>query len=538
MALQLYADGKLAYDSRLEHYKLLSLKTTEGLNKAGTAEFKLPCLHPAYNAFTSLRTVVTLYENNVLQFRGRVLYPSDDWMNCRTIVCEGERGFLQDASIRPYLYQDSPAGIFADALAQYNADVDDFKRFTLGEVTVVDANDYVRMESESAETFAAFFDKLVERCGGFITFSDDGNGGRAINWLAEIGTQSQQAIEFGSNLLTFSRSGNSPELATVVRPYGAKLEDGSRVNISSVTPDGADYIEDAEAVALRGRIWGTPTWDDVTEPANLLRKTEEWLAEHRLAISSLQLTGADLSKMDRSIGAYHVGDRIRVKSPPHKVDAWFQLTDRTTNWFDLAGGHISLGKTQTSLTGLDVAGDRQSASALDKVKGEITSNYKNDIAAAVTETTRTTSSLIQQSVDSILLSVGELYTSKSVTEELRQSLTAELSLLSDQILMNFTTTTEQITDVNGDMQTKFTELYKYISFSGGGIAIGDGAGLELSLDSGLIVFSRNGVRFGRWDGVNFYTGNIVVEVNERAQFGNFAYIPRSDGSLMFLKVGG
>ena len=37
---------------------------------------------------------------------------------------------------------------------------------------------------------------------------------------------------------------------------------------------------------------------------------------------------------------------------------------------------------------------------------------------------------------------------------------------------------------------------------------------------------------------NFYTGNIVVETNERAQFGNFAFVPRSDGSISFLKVGG
>ena len=44
------------------------------------------------------------------------------------------------------------------------------------------------------------------------------------------------------------------------------------------------------------------------------------------------------------------------------------------------------------------------------------------------------------------------------------------------------------------------------------------------------------VAFGSWDGDNFYTGNIVIRVDEKAQFGNFAYIPRSDGSLSFLKV--
>lgn len=36
---------------------------------------------------------------------------------------------------------------------------------------------------------------------------------------------------------------------------------------------------------------------------------------------------------------------------------------------------------------------------------------------------------------------------------------------------------------------------------------------------------------------NFYTGNMVVKTTERAQLGNFAFIPRSDGSISFLKVG-
>ena len=41
---------------------------------------------------------------------------------------------------------------------------------------------------------------------------------------------------------------------------------------------------------------------------------------------------------------------------------------------------------------------------------------------------------------------------------------------------------------------------------------------------------------GYWDGDNFYAGNLVIRVDERAQFGNFAAIPRSNGNLSWLKV--
>ena len=41
---------------------------------------------------------------------------------------------------------------------------------------------------------------------------------------------------------------------------------------------------------------------------------------------------------------------------------------------------------------------------------------------------------------------------------------------------------------------------------------------------------------GYWDGNNFYGGNLMIRVDERAQFGNFAAIPRSNGNLSWLKV--
>ena len=50
--------------------------------------------------------------------------------------------------------------------------------------------------------------------------------------------------------------------------------------------------------------------------------------------------------------------------------------------------------------------------------------------------------------------------------------------------------------------------------------------------------TTDSVAFGSWDGDDFYTGNIVVRVDERAQFGKLAFIPNRDGSLSFRKVGG
>ena len=60
--------------------------------------------------------------------------------------------------------------------------------------------------------------------------------------------------------------------------------------------------------------------------------------------------------------------------------------------------------------------------------------------------------------------------------------------------------------------------------------------MSLTLKNDRITFSKDGEDFGEWDGVDFHTGNIIIKVTERAQFGNFAMVPRTDGSLSFLKV--
>lgn len=127
-------------------------------------------------------------------------------------------------------------------------------------------------------------------------------------------------------------------------------------------------------------------------------------------------------------------------------------------------------------------------------------------------------------------------------EDVSDSITdvsTKIDILSDEISMEFASTNETIQTTKDGFDTKFEQFYKHISFSENGIIISNGENtLTLTLDNDGIIFSKNGVPFGSWDGIDFYTGNIVVRVEERAQFGNFAFVPRSDGSLSFLKVGG
>lgn len=95
----------------------------------------------------------------------------------------------------------------------------------------------------------------------------------------------------------------------------------------------------------------------------------------------------------------------------------------------------------------------------------------------------------------------------------------------------------QTQQVQNDVNDRFNDIATYIRFDEDGIELGkDGNPRKLRIDHDSIKFTDNEEAVSEWDGENFHTGNIKVDVLERAQFGNFAFVPRSDGSLAFLKV--
>jgi hypothetical protein len=299
---------------------------------------------------------------------------------------------------------------------------------------------------------------------------------------------------------------------------------------------GQDYIQDDEAVGLHGFIIKPVIWDDVTEPVNLLRKAQEWLEANRYVITSLRLSALDLSYIDKDIDTYQVGDTIRVKSLPHRVDEDFLLTERTEDMLNPANSLITMGKELSTLTGADVAGDRQNQAGLQKVTSQITADYQLNVTNVIAEAEKSLISLIEQTSETIIAEVSQTYaTNDQVTEAVSTSMTQ----LADQFLFEFESLKSTLDGNDAEARAQFEEIYKYISFENGDIKLGaSDSAITLTLENDMIVFRKNGVQFGWWDGVDFHTGNIVVEVNERAQFGNFAFVPRSNGSLSFLKIGG
>lgn len=530
--IQVYADGRLTYDSRLDDTTLLGLTVTANVNKGGTAEIVMPPNHPAYESYVSYRTVVEIYRNGDLLFRGRALYPSDDFFNRRTITCEGERCFLSDGTMRPYVYQDGPAAIFANVIELYNAQVEPFKRFEVGTVTVTDPNNYIRLESETAEQVSDVIDKLVDRCGGYIVFTTNAEGQRVINWYAELNYRSRQTIDFGENLLDFARTGANTDLATVIIPYGARDEvTGARLTVESVN-NGLDFIQDYDAVALRGVISRPVYWDDITDASSLLAKAQQYLATSKLMITSLELSAVDLSDLDRSIDTFQVGDTVRVRSKPHQVDDDFQLTERTYNLLDPSSSTVVLGKTVATLTDATVAAAREGALQLQRAEYNVTTGANQDNAAAMEELKQTLTSLIQQTSQAILTEVSESYAS---SEGLERLLATRFEQLSESFTFTFTELQTTVDENDAAMREQFEVIQQYIRFEGGNIILGEtGNELTLRIENDRIAFLDAGAEVAYLSNQRLYVTD--AHFLQSLRVGSFAWVPRANGNLSLMKV--
>ena len=531
--IQLYVDDRLIYDSRMKSTAVLGLKAKLGLNKGGAATIILPPNHAAYNSFTSYRSVVEIYRDKVLRFRGRALYPTDDFMLNRTITCEGERCFLHDGIHRPYTYNDTPANIFSAVIGLYNAQVEAFKQFVVGTISGI-STEAIVLESEEAEPFSTTVDKLVELCGGYIVFTTNTEGQRVINWYESVNFSNSQTIEFGKNLLDFSRTTSNSDLATVIIPYGAKNENtGERLNITSVN-GGLDFIQDDEAVALRGIIAKAVYWDEITSAEALLGKAQQYLNNSKNIIASLELTAIDLSLLDKNIDSFMVGDIIKVLSKPHGIeDMDYQLTEQDIDFLHPQNDRILLGKSISSLTGTDVASAKKNDDTIKRLNRAIRSDYTVNTDALIEEVKHEVSSLIQQTNDSLKSEVSEQYATQ---DQIKEAIATTMTQLSESFEFLFTELKTYVDSNDADSREQFTELKKYIRFEDGNIVLGDSKSkLTLRIESGKIVFLDDGSE------VAYFTDKQLTVTHGRflnsMRIGDFAFIPRDNDNLSLVKVG-
>lgn len=324
MNVKVYASGVLAYDSQLPEekgYSMLSIRIKEGLNKGGSATLVLPSGHKLYDGFPAMVTPVEIYRDGKLRWRGRPLPHSGDFYNRRTITCEGELCFLNDATMRPYNLSGSPAELFTKLIHVYNEAVDEWKQFAVGEITVT-SDTPVELSYSAPEQIYAAVQKLRNKCGGYILFDSAEDGTRRINWYSLLPYSCNQGIQLGSNLLDYSSSASVSGFATRIIPFGAADKNGNRIQIDV---DGKDYVDNLEAQSVRGIIEKSVIFEGVTDPAQLKILAENDLQSAANIPETIQLSALDLSRFDMSLDSFAMGQVVSAASDVHDLTGQYAL---------------------------------------------------------------------------------------------------------------------------------------------------------------------------------------------------------------------
>lgn len=305
--------------------KLKSGKISNGINTIDSFTFSMLPDNPGFGLIREFTTRVTVWNTNKerFDFIGRVLYAEttmdEEGHIAKTVTCENLFGYLYDST---QTYVDPKNWTVAELLKRlidcHNSQVEEYKRFKIGIITATDSNANIYIGIQRENTWAAIGSKLINQIGGELQLRLEEDG-IYIDYLDQIGEVKQTPIALSFNMKAITREQDPAAFITRLIPLGAKLTDAEgneteeRVDITSVN-GGINYVEDEEAVAAYGIHVGFMEWDDVTEPANLLRKGKAWLEENNKVQVKYSVTALDLSLIGLTLDDFDVGNTHPLKN--------------------------------------------------------------------------------------------------------------------------------------------------------------------------------------------------------------------------------
>lgn len=538
-----------------EHgYYLVNPNLKEEVNKVAELDFDIKSTHPNFDKLEHLVSGITLKKDNKTIFKGRIIKEKQNMDKSKQVTCESVLAFLFDSVVRPYTFQGSPEDLLKFYVDNHNSQVDVDKQFILGKTTGanLDNNEYINRSNESySNTYDEIQDKLLNIGGYFyVRYEDDGN---YLDWVDDFTNDvgqiiSLQTIEFGENLKDITVENDASNTYSVVIPLGAEIEneDGTktRLTIESVN-DGLDYLINETALNKYGWIVAPveeTTWDNVTVPDNLKTKGQNLLDQQGIMLkSTLELNAIDLNVVDGNIDSFEMYQYIRVQSTPHGISKTYLLTKKDTPLTKLENMIITLGETKDTLTGIQMNNDKVIKEVGIVIKDyEVNKELVNQEIDEIRQEVINNTSLIEQTDTQIRLDVAEEYVSTGTFDEFRETTETQFTIQADGIEAKFSEMVLLVETVEGETQAQFRELASYIR----GYQNEEGKPvLELGAETSDIILRQTNdrIQFVQNGTEVAYVSNNTLYITDghflnSLRIGQFAYLPRANGSLDFKKV--
>ena len=529
MKYKILLDGNLIHSPEIKDLKIFDAKVTIEQNKIGSFKFTIYTSNPYYSSINKMKSLVYVYQNNSIIFKGRVVETTTKTNKGVEVYCESDEAFLCDTLHEPFEYNGSVRGLLENFIESHNSQVSEDKQFLVGVVTVTDPNDYIVRSSEDYDdTWNRIQEKLIKLLGGYLVIrhEDDGN---YIDYLSDFTTLNSQHVVFGKNLLSVKIDDDYSSIASVLIPLGAEDETTKkRLTIESVN-QGLKYIEDDEAIEKYGRIVKYATWDDVTVAENLLRKGKEYLKSASTPSNVIEVSAIDMASINQDISNFRMYSKIKVTSLYHGFDEYFTPTKMTIDLFNQSNNKITLNGENVTITG------GGTSSQVSKVESQI-SNIENKTAStteAINALSTQLKSEISQSINTIVSQLKEeiLYNDTLINEQ-----STSLTQTKEYFELLFSTFNQNLIDVVNGTNASFEDIKKYIRFEDGNIILGQVDNeFTLEISNEKISLMQGGFEVAYLSNSKLYV--TYANILNSLQIGKFAFVPRQSGNLSFKKVG-
>lgn len=219
----------------LDEYRILDPSLDLKDSEAGSFTVTLPPTNIAYSEFERMKTEITIYDGDEEIFDGRLLSDTYDFYNNRQCTFEGALSYLIDTSQPQMEYNNITVRQFVEAIISvHNNKVPEHKRFTVAVISnnLMSGNGGSYVLSYRATQFGSTLEalnSLVSDLQGHIQYKRELNTttGKKERKLyiwdeSDFINTSGQSINFGENLLEFSKGYDMSDLCSVLVATGQR----------------------------------------------------------------------------------------------------------------------------------------------------------------------------------------------------------------------------------------------------------------------------------------------------------------------------
>lgn len=346
-----YVDDRLLFSAGMAGYEISAGTLHKEIGKCDSAIIKLPPSNLMRDTPVKRASIIKICKDGVTVFKGCVADTSMDFAGNKTYNIDGAMMWMKDICKPPFTMTEDTMLYYATAIiTQYNDVCRATKQIKLG--TVDDTLPTLAVEQTEYKSMLSLLQDAAQAIGGTLCIRYDGDD-IFLDVIKAYDHRCAQQIEISKNLLDLTDQIDSADLITRVYPLG---KDG--LTIASVNNNSTCLIN-ADAEGLYGRIDGTLRVD--TDDADALKaQAAAYLAQYCGLSHGIRVTAADLSAVDFKLESYHIGDSVRVVSPPHGIDTIMQVTSMDTSLVSEKDTMV-LGWSNRTLTGAVASGGGSSS---------------------------------------------------------------------------------------------------------------------------------------------------------------------------------